>query len=71
MTKTTKTKNGRKINTFVKNGKYSLSFTRPAKGVKDEIMHLNVTGVNPITKKMNKVRLDGRAVAALRRILTK
>lgn len=71
MTKTTKTKNGRKINTFVKNGKYSLSFTRPVKGVKEEIMHLSVTGINPVTKKMNKVRLDGRAVAALRRILTK
>ena len=71
MTKTTKTKNGRKINTFVKNRKYSLSFTRPTKGVKDETIHLNVTGINPATKQMNKVRLDGRAVAALRRILTK
>jgi len=70
MTKHNKTKNGRKLNTFVKNENYSLSFTRPAKGVKDELMHLNVTGVNPITGKMNKVRLNGRAVAALRRILT-
>jgi hypothetical protein len=32
-------------------------------------MHLNVTGINPLTKKMSKVRLDGRAVAALRRML--
>lgn len=70
MTKHNKTKNGRKINTFVKNENYSLSFTRPVKGVKDEPMHLNVTGINPITKQMNKVRLDGRAVAALRRILS-
>lgn len=70
MTKHNKTKNGRKINTFVKNENYSLSFTRPVKGVKDETMHLNVTGINPVTKQMNKVRLDGRAVAALRRILT-
>ena len=71
MTKTYKTKNGRKVNTFVKNENYSLSFTRPVKGVKDEVMHLNVTGINPITKQMNKVRLDGRAVAALRRVLSK
>jgi hypothetical protein len=71
MTKTTKTQNGRKVNTFVKNRKYSLSFTRPVEGVKDLRMHLNVTGINPITKQMNKVRLDGRAVAILRRILAK
>lgn len=69
MTKHKKTNNGRKINTYVRNGKYSLSFTRPTKGVKDERMHLNVTGVNPVTGQMNKVRLDGRAIATLRRIL--
>lgn len=69
MTKTSKTKNGRKINTYIKNENYALSFTRPVKGVKDERMHLNVTGINPLTKKMSKVRLDGRAVAALRRML--
>jgi hypothetical protein len=71
MTKTNKTKNGRKVNTYVRNETYSLSFTRPVKGVKDERTHLNVTGVNPITGEMNKVRLDGRAVATLRKILTK
>jgi hypothetical protein len=70
MTKTNKTKNGRKVNTYVKNENYALSFTRPVKGVKSEKMHLNVTGINPVTKQMNKVRLDGRAVAALRRILS-
>jgi hypothetical protein len=69
MTKTTKTKNGRNVNTYIKNENYALSFTRPVKGVKDERMHLNVTGINPLTKKMSKVRLDGRAVAALRRML--
>lgn len=71
MTKHNKTKNGRKINTFVRNENYALSFTRPVEGVKDERMHLNVSGVNPITGKMNKVRLDGRAIASLRRILAK
>jgi hypothetical protein len=70
MTKKTKTKNGRKINTYVRNGKYTISFTRPVEGVKDERMHLNVTGINPETKKTSKVYLDGRAIAALRRVLT-
>jgi hypothetical protein len=71
MTKTTKTKNGRKVNTFVQNETYEISFSRPTKGVKDETTHLNVTGFNPITGAVNKVRLDGRAVAALRRVLAK
>jgi hypothetical protein len=71
MTKTTKTKNGRKINTFVQNETYELSFSRPVKGVKSETTHLNVTGFNPATGEVNKVRLDGRAVAALRRVLAK
>jgi hypothetical protein len=70
MTKTTKTKNGRKVNTYVRNSNYALSFTRPVKGIKSERMHLNVTGVNPLTKKMTKVRLDGRAIVELRRILS-
>jgi hypothetical protein len=69
MTKHNKTKNGRKINTYVRNEKYSISFTRPIEGVKDERMHLNVTGVNPVTKKMNKVQLNGRAIAILRKLL--
>ena len=71
MTTHNKTKNGRKINTLVTNKNYALSFTRPVKGVKDETMHLTVMGINPITKKMNNVHLDGRAIATLRRILTK
>ena len=69
MTKHNKTKNGRKINTYVRNAGYALSFTRPVKGVKDERMHLNVTGINPLTKKMTKVRIGGRAIVELRKIL--
>ena len=69
MTKTTKTKNGRKVNTFVKNSEYTLSFTRPTSGVKDETTFLNVSGYNPATGEYGKVRLDGRAVAQLRRVL--
>lgn len=69
MTKTTKTKNGRKINTYVKNKSFSLSFSRPVKGVKDETVTLSVAGKNPFTNELNRVRLDGRAVAALRRML--
>lgn len=71
MTKTTKTKNGRKLSTLVSNETYEFSFSRPVKGVKDETTHLNVTGFNPVTGEVNKVRLDGRAVASLRRILSK
>lgn len=69
MTKTTKTKNGRKINTYVKSKSFSLSFSRPVKGVKDETVTLSVAGTNPFTNELNRVRLDGRAVAALRRML--
>ena len=71
MTKTNTTKNGRKVSTLVRNTSYELSFSRPSKGVKSESTHLNVTGFNPVTGEVNKVRLDGRAVATLRKILTK
>jgi hypothetical protein len=71
MTKTNKTKNGRKISTLVKHETYEFSFSRPTKGVKDQTTHLNVTGFNPATGEVNKVRLDGRAVASLRSLLTK
>ena len=69
MTKTTKAKNGRKVNTFVKNSNYTLSFTRPTAGVKDESTFLNVSGFNPSTGEFGKVRLDGRAVTQLRKVL--
>lgn len=71
MTKTNKTNNGRKVSTLVKGSTYELSFSRPVKGVKSESTHLNVTGFNPGTGEVNKVRLDGRAVAALRRVIAK
>jgi hypothetical protein len=71
MTKTNKTHNGRKLSTLVQTPSFELSFSRPAKGVKSESTHLNVTGYNPITGDINKVRLDGKAVAALRRVLAK
>lgn len=71
MTKTNKTNNGRKLSTLVSNETYELSFSRPVKGVKNESTHLNITGFNPVTGEVNKVRLDGQAVATLRRILAK
>jgi hypothetical protein len=71
MTKTNKTHNGRKVSTLVKGSTYELSFSRPVKGVKSESTYLNVTGFNPTTGEVNKVRLDGRAVAALRRAIAK
>ena len=71
MTKTNKTNTGRKVSTLVKGSTYELSFSRPVKGVKSESTHLNVTGFNPATGELNKVRLDGRAVANLRKILAK
>ena len=71
MTKTNKTNNGRKVSTLVKGSTYELSFSRPVTGVKSESTYLNVTGFNPTTGEVNKVRLDGRAVAALRRVIAK
>jgi len=74
MTKTTKTKNGRKLSTLVKNGGfhgYEFSYSRPVAGVKDERTYLNVSGFNPITGGRDKVRLNGKAVATLRHLLTK
>ena len=69
MTQTKKTHNGKKVATFVQNDTFELYFSRPNKGVKSETTFLNVTGVNPITGQENKVRLDGRAVATLRKLL--
>ena len=71
MIKTNKTHNGRKLSTLARTGTAEFSFSRPAQGVKDETVHLNVTGFNPATGEVNKVRLDGRSVATLRRILAK
>ena len=71
MTKTNKTNNGRKLSTLVQTNSFELSFSRPATGVKNESTHLNVTGFNPTTGEINKVRLDGKAIATLRRILAK
>lgn len=68
MTKTQVTKNGRKVNTFVKNTGYELSFTRPVSG-RREAKHLNITATNPLTGEVSKVRLNGNAIAALSRIL--
>ena len=69
MTKTRQTHNGRKIATFVQQEEYQLYFSRPAEGVKDQTTFLTVLGENPSTGEFNKVRLDGRAVAQLRKVL--
>lgn len=69
MTKTKTTHNGKKVATFVQQDTYELYFSRPNNGVKSETTFLNVTGFNPVTGQENKVRLDGRAVAQLRKVL--
>ncbi len=69
MTKTKKTHNGKKVATFVQNDSFELYFSRPTEGVKSETTFLNVTGFNPYTGTVNKVQLDGRAVAQLRKLL--
>jgi hypothetical protein len=70
MLKRRKTKNGRKVSTFVKNRDYSLYLTGPSKGVKDLGTTLSIVGVNPATGLKSLVKLDGRAVSLLRTILT-
>lgn len=71
MTKTNTTKNGRKLSTLVTSNSYEFSFSRPIPGVKSESTYLNVSGNNPVTGEWEKVRLDGRGVAALRNLLIK
>jgi hypothetical protein len=70
MTKTIKTHKGRKVSTRVLQNPYELYFSRPAKGVKDQITFLSVQGPNPATGEIERVRLDGRIVAQLRKMLT-
>ena len=69
MTKTQLRNNGKKVSTFVQTGTYECYYSRPVPGVKSESTHLNVSGVNPVTGEIDKVRLDGKAVAALRKVL--
>jgi hypothetical protein len=63
------THNGRKTATSLFTENYALYFSRPVEGNKSDVTFLNVAGINPITGKTNKVRLDGRAVSQLRKIL--
>jgi hypothetical protein len=69
MLKRRKTKNGRRVSTFVKNRDYSLYLTGPSKGVKDLGTTLTIVGINPAFGRKNLVKLDGRAVSLLRSIL--
>lgn len=69
MTKTKTTHNGKKVATFVQQDSYELYFSRPSAGTKSVSTFLNVTGFNPNTGQENKVQLDGRAVAQLRKLL--
>lgn len=69
MTKTKTTHNGKKVATFVQQDSYELYFSRPTPGTKSASTFLNVTGFNPNTGQENKVQLDGRAVAQLRKLL--
>jgi hypothetical protein len=68
---TTKTtKNSQKVQTLVRQSNYELYFSRPLPGRKNKPTVLDVTGFNPVTGALNKVRLDGRQVAQLRKVLS-
>jgi hypothetical protein len=69
MTNTKTTKNSQKVQTLVRQANYELYFSRALPGRKDKPTLLDVTGFNPVTGALSKVRLDGRAVAQLRKIL--
>ena len=69
MTKTRQTHNGRKTSVFVNQDNFVVYFSRPNKGIKSESTYLTVSGVNPDTQNFTKIRLDGRQVASLRKVL--
>jgi len=71
MTKTKKTKNGRKLSTLVATPTYELAFSRPVKGVKNETTRLSIKGFDALTGTVARIRLDGRAVATLRNLIAK
>lgn len=69
MTQTKITTNSRKVQTLVRQPSYELYFSRPLPGKKDKPTILDVTGFNPVTGEVNKVRLSGVQVATLRKVL--
>ena len=69
MTQTKITTNSRKVQTLVRKPSYELYFSRPLPGKKDKPTVLDVTGFNPITGQLNKVRLTGIQVTELRKVL--
>ena len=69
-TNTTKiTTKSRKVQTLVRRPSYELYFSRPLPGKKDKPTVLDVTGFNPISGEVNKVRLTGKQVSELRNVL--
>jgi hypothetical protein len=68
MKKTTTTHNGRKTAVFVNQENFTAYLSKA--NTKSESTYLTVGGINPETGERNKIRLTGRQVASLRRVLS-
>lgn len=67
MKKTTTTHNGRKTAVYVNQENFTAYLSKA--NTKSESTFLTLVGTNPETGERNKVRLSGRHVASLRRVL--
>lgn len=67
MTKTRNTHNGQKTSTAVINEDFALYFSKA--NVKSKATYLTLSAINPETGKFTKIRLDGRQVSTLRKVL--
>lgn len=67
MKKTTTTHNGRKTAVYLNQENFMAYLSKA--NTKNEATFLTVAGINPETGERNKVRLSGRHVASLRRVL--
>jgi hypothetical protein len=67
MTKTRTTHNGRKTSVYVNQENFVAYLSKA--NTKSEATYLTLSGVNPETNEFTKIRLDGRQVATLRKVL--
>jgi hypothetical protein len=67
MKKVRTTHNGRKTATTVINDDFAIYFSKA--NTKNDPTFLTVSGINPSTGEFTKVRLGGRAVSTLRKVL--
>lgn len=67
MTKTQNTHNGRKTSTTVINENFALYFSKA--NSKSESTYLTLSAISPDSGEFTKIRLTGRQVAQLRKVL--